>query len=427
MIPAIEYMAGLRESYAGPRRFWRTMPRGHDKTGTIARLANWAIAFSRNKVSGTAAASDRDQSRVLLQSMTREIELNPWLADRLAAHNYIVRGPAGEVEIVASDAGGASGLKADFIIMDEITYWRKRDLFDMLLSGAAKRPQSVIVIITNAGIRGSWQHQLMEACRDDPLWDVRETPPATKLASWMSAEEIASDRAKMTASHARRVYDNIWSDATDSPLLNWDAIRGCHDPSTLWPGGRPQVRTRVGNLYVGFDVGRTHDRSVISLLEEIGDVLHLRALKVLHKADFDRQESEFSALLNDPLIRPHLRKARIDRGGIGYQLAERMERKFPRIVEGIAMSQQWQGQAALRLAMRFEQRRIRIPDDAELNVDLQQVEEVGTTKGGVPLLRTDRNETGHGDRFWSIALAADAVPVIPQRPTAIPRGHKSRV
>ena len=48
LIPAIEQMAGIRRDYTGPRSFWYTLPRGHDKTGLIGRIANWACGYSRN-------------------------------------------------------------------------------------------------------------------------------------------------------------------------------------------------------------------------------------------------------------------------------------------------------------------------------------------------------------------------------------------
>src|SRR5690349_7054394 len=47
ILPAVEHAAGIREDYQGPRNFWLTLPRGHDKTGMLARISSWFLAFSK--------------------------------------------------------------------------------------------------------------------------------------------------------------------------------------------------------------------------------------------------------------------------------------------------------------------------------------------------------------------------------------------
>ena len=170
MVPAIEQLVGLRSGYEGPRRFWFTLPRGHDKTGIIARLCNYVLKFSKNKISGAATAADKGQARLLLESMKREIDLNPWLKRSLYAYNYQITGPSGHLEVIATDANTASGRKDDFTVCDEIVYWRHKGAFDMLLSGVTKRPDAVMVVITNAGIQGTWQWELFQQIKADPYW-----------------------------------------------------------------------------------------------------------------------------------------------------------------------------------------------------------------------------------------------------------------
>jgi phage terminase large subunit-like protein len=84
--PAIEYAAGTRQSYTGPRCFFITLPTGHDKTSLVARCVTWAITFGKNAdkaVKAVAAAADTGQARILLDAAKRESKANPWLDTRL--------------------------------------------------------------------------------------------------------------------------------------------------------------------------------------------------------------------------------------------------------------------------------------------------------------------------------------------------------
>jgi hypothetical protein len=420
LIPAIERMAGLRPAYDGPRSFFLVLPRGHDKTGLIGRLANWAIAFARKPLHAVAAASTREQAAILLGSMKAEIRLNDWLAERLTPQSYVVHGPGGKLQIIAADANHSSGLKCDLIICDELTFWAKRDLFDVLYSGREKRPESVFIVITNAGLRGSWQWNLLQqALADSKHWHVYLAPTDTTLAGWMTPDRIAAVRAVIPRGHARRVLDNHWIDQTETPLLSFAAITGCQT-DCLWPQGLAPRGTRP-ELYVGIDIGRTQDRTVIWTIELLGDVGVTREIKVLEAAPFAQQKMEIKQRISR-----HVMRLRIDKGAVGYQLAEELEAEFPHLVEGVQLTAGRQGQMALAFKTAFESHKIRIPEDPLLQADLQLVDAVETGASGIPILKTHRGPTGHADRFWAGALAWSAIPLNP-RPKAghVPRGRRS--
>ena len=414
LIPAVERMAGLRPEYAGPRSFFFVLPRGHDKTGLIGRIANWAIAFARRPIRAVAAAADLDQASLLLDSMRSEMTLNPWLGERLRPQKHVIHGLGGNLQVISADAASSSGLKSDLIILDELTFWRRRDLFDVLWSGREKRPDSVFLIITNAGLRGSWQHALLEKARSDSGdWHVFEAPPDATLASWMTAERIAAMRSLLPPGHARRVLGNHWIDVSDRPLIPFDLIVAC-EADCLWPQCHP-IEGRA-DLYLGVDVGRTCDRTVIWTLELVGDVAWTREIKVLEGASFAAQKSEIVNRINKQVI-----ALRIDKGGIGLQLAEELEGRYRGVAIGVQLNQGRQGQLALAFRTAFESHKIRIPSDPVLQADLQLVEEVATSTGGLPTVITQRGASGHADRFWAGALALSAIPLADDRkkPTRI--------
>lgn len=412
IIPAIEHVSGLGESYSGPRNFLYVLPKGHDKTGLIGRLANWAGAYSRRPIEAVVASGTRDQAGILLRSMKAEIKLNPWLKERLFPTQSTISGTGGTIKVLSAEAWHSSGLTPDIVIMDEWSFWPNQELWQFLMTATEKRPECVVIIITNAGMKGSWQHDVLQKAQANRrMWVVYQTPPKTHLASWMSEQNIREKRELVPRGFARRVYDNEWIDSTETPLLTTEMIDGCEcDPNDncLWPNGiMPEGRLR--DIYMGWDIGRSQDRSVVWTDELIGDVMTTREILVMDNVSFDDQEAAVISRMD--ARRRHVRRLHIDKGGIGMQMAERMEKRFPGVAEGFQLNASRQGAFALALQTAFKLHKVRIPRDPMLRADLQLIDQVETGGTGVPVLKTNKGVTGHGDRFWAKALAQSGLPV----------------
>lgn len=217
MVPAIEFMAGVRPTRPdGPKWFWRTLPKGHDKTTLQGRLLNYCLGFGRRKTGLNlyAVAADRDQAALILDAMRAEASLNPWLKSRILFTHKTAVGAGGKLSILAADAASSQGLRPDFVICDELTCWRNEKLYTAIVSGVSKKRHAVLVVITNAGVRLSWQHDCLEEARLQPAkWDVYESPVGVQLASWMDPSDVAVVRKQMPPGEAARLYDNRWVDA----------------------------------------------------------------------------------------------------------------------------------------------------------------------------------------------------------------------
>ena len=182
--------------------------------------------------------------------------------------------------------------------------------------------------------------------------------------------------------------------------LGWDAIRACEDPTA----GDPAAFAR-GTSTIGVDVARRRDLWVAAVLERVGDVLWLRELVVRHGIPFSQQRAIVGALA------AHYGPARIavDQTGMGEAVVEQLQEDLGRtVVEGVLMTGPRRLDVATALREAVEDRRLRLPPDAELRRDLHSVRaEAGPT--GAPRLMAERSGTdGHADRFWAIALACTA-------------------
>lgn len=282
VIPAIEYAANVRKVYDGPRKFWLTLPKGHDKTTMIGRLLNWAIGFPQTHLTAYAAAKDREQAALIVDAMTTEVNLNPWLKKRLEFKNFKVLGANySKLHVLACDAGGSQGIRGDLLIVDELTQWTNQKFFSDLISGIDKRPKGVLIIITNAGVVGSWQWDaLQEAHRSmqsDRKWWVYEAPYA--LASWMDRESINQVRRMMPDAYARMLFDNVWINPTEGcEYLTRDQCLVCEDselPVKVTQGQEDRT------YFAAIDYGPVKDRTALCLLHREGEQLVVDDLTVL--------------------------------------------------------------------------------------------------------------------------------------------------
>jgi hypothetical protein len=64
------------------------------------------------------------------------------------------------LQVLTSDVASSYGLLCDVIICDEVTHWTKRDLFDSVVSTAAKRKNCLLLSICNAGCEDSWSYEV---------------------------------------------------------------------------------------------------------------------------------------------------------------------------------------------------------------------------------------------------------------------------
>ena len=160
-----------------------------------------------------------------------------------------------------------------------------------------------------------------------------------------------------------------------------------------------------GDVYLGFDVARKNDLSVIFVLEKSFNALITRQIIALKNTPFHKQREILFSLLN----RQNVRRICIDASGLGMNLAEDALAYFGQYkVEPITFTNPVKEELATNLRIAFEGHTVFIPDDTDLRDDLHSVKRVTTVAGNIRF-DVQRNETdGHADRFWALALALHA-------------------
>lgn len=169
-------------------------------------------------------------------------------------------------------------------------------------------------------------------------------------------------------------------------------------------GQRYGLTGRESDLYLGVDVGRVKDLTVFWLIEKISGIYFTRLVETLENMRFSNQEKYLYELLE---LRG-LKRCCIDKTGIGIQFAERAQDKYGKYkVEGIHFTSKSKEELAYPVRTAFEDRTVKIPNDKKIRADIREIKK-STTMAGNVRFDAERNDNGHSDRFWSLALAIHA-------------------
>lgn len=229
--------------------------RGHSKTTDIAAQSSWALFSAPRQLVGVVGAGSEEQAGMLRDTMEKMLRLNAWLSATLTAHRDVVRNNAtgSELTVLASDEHTTFGHTPDFVVLDELTHWKKRGLWTSLFSSIAKRPRCVLSIISNAGMgQGvSWQWDVREMARTDPAWYFHALDGVE--ASWITNAQLAEQRKGLTAKDYNRLWRNLWQKGTGD-ALNVDLL---YKAAELVPG--PMFQQKLPAAVAGLDLGQTHD------------------------------------------------------------------------------------------------------------------------------------------------------------------------
>ncbi|MBW1666725.1 MAG: terminase family protein [Deltaproteobacteria bacterium] len=193
-------------------------------------------------------------------------------------------------------------------------------------------------------------------------------------------------------------YELVFLDEATA-WLPYELLNECeHDRA-----GDPAI-AGTGPFYVGMDIGRRRDLTVIWVIEQVGDVFWTREVVELRKASFSEQDQELDRVMAqyNPV------RVCMDQTGMGEKPVEDAKRRHGDYkVEGVLFTGPVKLDLATGIRRKFEDRQIRIPRDRKVRDDLHSVKKVTTSSGNIRF-DAERSGDSHADRFWTLALALHA-------------------
>src|SRR5262249_6052097 len=112
------------------------------------------------------------------------------------------------LEVISSDVRSSWGRLPDFVICDELCHWEKPDLWHSLLSAAAKKPECLLIVLTNAGVGTGWHGDVREAARTSSEWHFPSL--AGSQAPWITPASLAEQKKLLPPAVYARLWENVW-------------------------------------------------------------------------------------------------------------------------------------------------------------------------------------------------------------------------
>jgi phage terminase large subunit-like protein len=292
----------------GYRRFqeaWVSMGRKNGKTKFASTIALFLLICDQEKYAEVyAAATARDQSRIVWRDARRSCGDNPELAS-------LVKRWAGELTVtdtdsrflpLASEDRSFLGVRAHGIVADEVGVWTDRNAWDVLMQSTVSRPQPLIVAITTAPAhkmtfcyaKFSWVQKILRGIvqadhvfaaiytidpEDSPedIVALRKANPSlgvTLLEEHLvkqiaELDEMPSGLNNFLQFHANVTPENTLTRQGSVPTAKWDACAGLEligRDNPLDACVRFLELNTDTPMFPGVDVGLTSDLTAVAML-----------------------------------------------------------------------------------------------------------------------------------------------------------------
>ena len=177
-------------------------------------------------------------------------------------------------------------------------------------------------------------------------------------------------------------------------------------------GQQTSPQTSRADYWVGVDLGKKVDYSVVAVIRKDGDIFRLVGLKIFPLGtDYTGETGVISFLkvLNQKLQTIH--KILMDQTGVGESVVEEAKKSVPHVV-GIMLSESSKQDIMNFLKMMMQQKRLLIAYQLDVANELN-IERFQLTKAGK--IQYSHPDGTHDDRTWAVALAVFATrgPTVP--------------
>ncbi len=253
-----ESIHAVRDGTAPPTRRWwieRTKKAGKDSDLAIVLL--WLVAFATRPLLIQVCAAKEGQAAIIKRRAKDLITYNPWLGDLVSIQQGRIVGGLGEVKIETTHSGKvAHGDTPDLLILNELVHVDRWGVMEAHMNNADGVPRGVVIIATNAGIKGSpawvWRENAL-AHHKGRRWCVKIWH---RPAPWLDDEDVAeAKRRDPIGGEFDRLYWGRWISGMGDALTEGEIDAVFRDG--LGPSG-----PLLGWLFLAaLDMGISHDHS----------------------------------------------------------------------------------------------------------------------------------------------------------------------
>jgi len=317
------------------RRFWVERTKKAGKDSDIAACLLWLMAFPSRPVLAQVCAANQKQSGIIKRRASDLLHYNPWLQEYvMIQQNKIMNiNRMGEVVIEATDAsGGAHGETPDILILNELVHVARWQAMRDHFNNADGVPRGVVVISTNAGIKGTqaevWRKTALSSrVEDGGRWGIHIWH---KRSPWVDKLDVVEARKRdPVGAEFARLWEGKWVSGMGGAVSESD-IDGCFRLE------KELDSPESGNLYVaGLDLGVSHDHAGVALLgvnerEQIIKTAAIRGWAPSIPNDKGVKEVDSEAVENTCLYlhqRFHIRWFGYDPAAGGSFMAQRLRKR----------------------------------------------------------------------------------------------------
>jgi len=286
---------------------------------------------------------------------------------------------------------GVRGLTGDVILEEAAFFKDGYRVYQAIFPSITRNRDFKLVVISTPRAKNDIFGHLWQMSEGNELWFRQKLTifDAVRLGLDVDVEELRKGVPNQ----------DIWLQEymcefldEESVLLPYELIHAC-----TVEGIESDIR-ELTDVYLGVDIGRRHDLTVISILEKVAGRYYLRKQEILRRLPFSEQFQIIDHLT------AYARKVAIDETGIGMQLAEELAKKWGELkVLRVYFTAKTKEELASRMKAVFEDKIISIPPDKDLIEDLHSVKKTLTPAGNIRY--EGETQDSHADRFWSLALA----------------------
>ncbi len=316
--------------------------------------------------------------------------------DKVSADTITIAGTP--ITFLPPNAATTQGFPGDLCIDEAAWIRRLKHVWEALVPSITAVGGSVEVNSTPF-LPGSFFWRL--ATNHDGRWAQFERETITIHDAIAEGMEVPGGveelRSLFDADSWAMMYLCQWAE-DGTALLSWAELEAASSPDDFAAG-------YDGPVWIGIDVGRTNDRTVIVALGRIDD----RRYAVLDWWELHGQafSAQRDTILQLPGLWPLIARGQIDRTGLGRQLAEEVCMALPGVFRGVDFGAQSKERWALNLQRMVQDKSLILPNDPGFLAGLHSVKKIAGQTG--VKYEAARDATGHGDSFWATALAADGL------------------